>query len=65
MYVPGNLVKVRKAIYSSGPSMRIAEGTVGVILQGPTKGYEGHCQVQFVAVNEPWWVNFSEIEPHH
>ena len=68
LFSPGNLVKTRTAIYSTDPSMRLPEGTVGTILQQGGKGGKGgwskeHCQVQFVAVASPWWVNFSEIEP--
>jgi hypothetical protein len=65
MYKPGSLVRCVQAIYSSGPSIRIAAGTVGTILKGPHKGYEDHCQVHFVAVSEPWWVGYDEIEPYY
>ena len=63
LYAPGNLVKTRKDIYSVDPHARINAGTVGTILTGPKPGYAHHCQVHFVSMGEPWWVNFSEIEP--
>ena len=63
LFEPGSLIKTRKAIYSADPQIRLAEGTAGVILQGPTPTYNSHCQVQFVGLADPWWVNFSEIEP--
>ena len=64
MYAPGKLVKTRKDIYSVDPHLKINQGTVGIILSGPVDGYANHCQVHFVALAEPWWVNFAEIEPH-
>ena len=64
LYSPGKLVEAVKAIYSTDPHHRLAEGTVGIIIQGPRAGYRDHCQVQFVSLGEPWWVNFNEIRPH-
>ena len=64
LYSPGKLVQTRHVIYSVEPSRRLPEGTVGVIISGPQKGYSEHCQVHFVAVHEPWWVNFTEIQPY-
>lgn len=64
LYTPGNLVKCSKAIYSSNPRGRIAEGTVGTILKGPQKGYNEHCQVHFAGMSEAWWVHYHEIKPY-
>ena len=68
LYSPGHLVKCREDIHSvasmTGAGMSVPVGTVGMILQGPTSEYNQHCQVWFVAMAEPWWVNFDEIEPH-
>lgn len=64
LYSPGNLVATTKDIYSVDPHHRINEGTVGIILSGPVDGYRNHCQVHFVSLAEPWWVNFSEIKPY-
>ena len=64
LYTPGSLVRCRNAIYSASPSGRIAEGTVGTILRGSSPGYNNHCQVHFVAMAEPWWVGYEEIEPY-
>mgnify|MGYP003117293147 CR=1 FL=1 len=64
LYTPGNLVVTRKEIYSYDPHGKIDGGTVGMILTGPNSDYREHCQVHFVGFAEPWWVNFSEIEPY-
>jgi|21_taG_2_1085346.scaffolds.fasta_scaffold120608_2 hypothetical protein len=64
LFAPGKLVKTRKEIYSVNPEGRIPQGTIGTILCGPRGGYTSHCQVHFVSMAEPWWVNFGEIEPH-
>ena len=64
MYAPGSLVRSTQAIYSTDPTGRIPLGTVGTILRGPEQGYENHCQVQFVSLHDPWWVNYNEIEPY-
>ncbi len=63
LFSPGYLVEAAKAIYSTSPSMRLAEGTVGTIIRGPTVGYRNHCLVHFVTLKEPWWVSFNEIKP--
>lgn len=64
LFAPGNLVQTRKAIYSTAPNLRLAEGTIGTILRGPQRGYENHCQVHFVSLGEPWWVHYNEIKPY-
>lgn len=64
VYAPGNLIKARKTLYSTDPPGQIPQGTVGTILNGPRNGYPTHCYVHFVAMAEPWWVNFNEIEPY-
>ena len=64
LYAPGSLVRTRKDIYSMDPHRMLTEGTVGLILSGPKKNYNHHCQVHFTGLDEPWWVSFSEIEPH-
>ena len=64
LYAPGSLVRTRKEIYSMDPHMMLAEGTVGLILSGPKENYNHHCQVHFTGLDEPWWVSYSEIEPH-
>ena len=64
LYAPGSLVKTRKEIYSMDPHQRLPMGTVGLILSGPKENYNHHCQVQFTGLDEPWWVTYSEIEPH-
>jgi hypothetical protein len=46
------------------PHFMLQEGTVGVVLSGPKANYNHHCQVQFTGLKEPWWVTYSEIEPH-
>ena len=63
LYAPGSLVKTRKEIYSMDPHMLLPAGTVGIILSGPRENYDHHCQVQFTGLAEPWWVNYTEIEP--
>tara|TARA_Y100000592_G_scaffold92792_1_gene155008 strand:+ start:32 stop:256 length:225 start_codon:yes stop_codon:yes gene_type:complete len=65
LYAPGSLVKARKDIYSIDPDGRVNVGTIGTILSGPKPGYPHHCWVHFVARDDPWWVNFAEIEPHY
>ena len=71
LYAPGNLVKNIADVYSSSaidgdvfPGNKIPGGTVGVSISGPDvkKGFDGHCQVQFLN-NIVWWVRFEEIEP--
>jgi len=64
LFSPGKLVETTAAIYSTAPGHRLAEGTVGTIIQGPTTGYKDHCQVHFVSLSEPWWVHFNEIKPY-
>ncbi len=64
LYAPGSLVKTRKELYSYDPHEMIEAGTVGIVLTGPREDYNHHCQVHFTGVATPWWVNFSEIEPH-
>ena len=64
MYAPGNLVVTQKKIYSYDPNGIIEKGVTGLVLEGPTRGRSAECRVQFVGVEEPWWVKFSEIMPH-
>jgi hypothetical protein len=64
LFGPGNLVKTKTDIYSTDPSMRIGTGTVGTVLRGPDKDRPTHCQVHFLAMSEPWWVHYNEIEPY-
>lgn len=64
LFSPGKLVETATAIYSTDPHYRLAEGTVGIIIQGPRPGYREQCQVHFVSLDEPWWVHFNEIKPY-
>tara|TARA_Y100000592_G_C5471691_1_gene319825 strand:+ start:365 stop:589 length:225 start_codon:yes stop_codon:yes gene_type:complete len=64
LYAPGSLVKTRKELYSYDPHEMIQAGTVGIVLSGPKENYNHHLQVQFTGMESPWWVNYSEIEPH-
>jgi len=59
LYAPGNLIKTRTDMYSTTPTGRLDQGTLGLILK---RGDEGRLLVQFTG-NITWWVNQNEVEP--
>ena len=71
---PGSLVVAARDIYTAAgsatlpeynipPENRITQGTAGIIICGPKKGYRHHYQVQFMK-NVLWWVEANEIRPY-
>lgn len=59
LYAPGNLIKTRADIYSTDPTGKLDQGTIGLILE---RAEEGRLRVQFTG-NITWWVNQNEVEP--